>query len=91
MRGDEQLDRVQRAGADLDLLGRVVVEQLATIDPADERRLELEHAVDPQHVRDQVVGEQRQRGDIRGRRDALQVQVGGGELGALEERHARPS
>src|SRR4051794_34640775 len=58
--GDEQVDGVQRAGADLDLLRRVVLEQLLRLDPGDERRLELEHAVEPQHVRDQVVGEQRQ-------------------------------
>src|SRR3954465_10749161 len=30
---DQQLDRVQRAGADLDLLWRAVLEQLAGLDP----------------------------------------------------------
>ena len=64
--GDEQLDGVQRAGADLDLLGRVVLDQLLGVDPGDEVVVELEHAVEPQHVRDEVVGEERQRG--RGRR-----------------------
>ena len=32
-RGDDQLDRVHRAGPDLDLLGRTVLDQLAALDP----------------------------------------------------------
>ena len=89
MGGHEQLDRVDRAGADLDLLRRVVLDQLLGVDPRDELRLELEHAVEPQHVRHEVVGEQRERAEVARGRDALEVEVGGGELGALEERDRR--
>ena len=57
--------------------------------PASMRRragVELEHAVEPQHVRDEVVGEQRQPVEVPAGRDAGQLEVGGGDLGALEER-----
>src|SRR3954464_12463447 len=56
---DEQLDGVQRAGPDLDLLGRVVREALLLVDAGDELGVEAQDAVDAQHVRDEVVGEQR--------------------------------
>ena len=35
--GDDQLDRVHRAGPDLDLLGRPVLDQLAALDPLEQR------------------------------------------------------
>jgi len=49
--------------------GRIIVPffkraQLAAIDPRDERVVEREHAVEPQHVRDEVVGEGRQLVDV---------------------------
>ena len=59
------------------------------VDPGDERRVELEHAVDAQHVRDEVVGEQRERGEVARGREPVPVQVGGGDLRALEERDGR--
>ena len=45
------------AGAQLDLLGRAVLEQLAGFDLALQGRVEAQHAVDAEHVRDEVVGE----------------------------------
>ena len=57
---------------------------------ADQPLVELEHAVEPQHVRHEVVGEQRQAVEVRGGRDAGEVEVRGGDLGALVERH-RPA
>src|SRR3954466_2597298 len=85
--GDEQLNGVQRARADLDLLRRVVLEQLLRRDPRDQLGVELEHAVEPQDVRDEVVGEQRQPVQVVRRRESRQRQVGGGDLRALEQRH----
>ena len=57
MAGGEQLDRVDRAGAQLDLLGAAVDEQLAGVDPRLQRRVEAQDAVEAQHVGDEVVGE----------------------------------
>src|SRR4051794_8596323 len=85
--GDQQLDRVQRAGADLDLLGRVVLDQLLGVDAGDQIGIELEHAVDAQDVWHEVVGEQRERTEIAGGRDAGQREVGGGDLGTLVQRY----
>ncbi len=87
VRLDQQFDRVQRDGADLDLLPRVVLEQRAGVDASHEVVVELEHAVDAQDVRDEVVGEQRQAVEVVRGRDARQREVGGGDLGALEQRH----
>ena len=44
-----------------------------------------EHAVEAQDVRDEVVGEDRQAVDVRELDDAREMQVVGGDLGALEE------
>ena len=59
-RGDEQLDSVDRARPDLDLLGRAVLDQLPALDSRDQLGIEPQHAVEPQHVRHEVVGEHRQ-------------------------------
>ena len=45
------------AGAQLDLLGRAVLEQLPGVDRPLELGVESEHAVEAEHVRDEVVGE----------------------------------
>src|SRR4051812_20969847 len=73
---DEQLAGVQRARPDLDLLGGVVVQALLAVDAGDEVRVEAQDAVDAQHVGDEVVGEQRQPVEVRGRRQPGQRQVG---------------
>ena len=82
----EQLDGMQRAGPDLDLLRGVVLDQRAGVDARDEVVVELEHAVDAQHVRDEVVGEQGQPVQVVGGGEPGQREVRGGDLGALEER-----
>ena len=88
VRGHEQLDGMQRAGPDLDLLRRAVLEQQALLDPPDQALVELEHAVEPQHVRHEVVGEQGQPVHVVRGRDAREVEVRRRDLGALEERDA---
>ena len=52
----------------------------------DEVVVEREHAVDAQHVRDEVVGEQRQAVEAGRVGQPGEREVGGGDLGALEER-----
>ena len=82
---DDQLDGMHRARADLDLLGRAMLDQILPLDPGDEPRGEFQDAVEAQDVGDEVVGEHRQPGQIAQLRDAGPVQVRGGDLGALEE------
>ena len=82
---------MHRTRADLDLLGRAVLDQLPALDPADQLRVEPEDAVEPQHMGDEVVGEHRQPLEVAEVGDARPVQIGGGDLRALEERDARPS
>ena len=77
---------MQGAGSDLHLLGRAVLDQLPAVDAGDERGGEVQHAVEAQHVGDQVVGEHRQPVEVGGARDAGAGEIGGGDLGALEER-----
>ncbi len=48
---------MDRAGAQLDLLGAAVIEQLAGVDPFLQRWIEPQDAVEAQDVRDEVVGE----------------------------------
>ena len=55
-------------------LGAAGLEQVAAVDAVGELRVVVEDAVHSQHVRDEVVGEQRERGD-----------VGGGQRGLLPE------
>ncbi len=57
---DEQLDRVNGRGPDLDLLGRAGQDQFLAIDPSRKRRLIAEQTGPAKDVRDQVVGEERQ-------------------------------
>ena len=90
-RGDDQLDRVHGAGADLHLLGRVVLDQLLAVDPGDESR---SNASTPSsrstwgtRLSANIVS--RPRSSKRGGAGA--VQVGGGDLGALEERQLEPA
>ena len=88
VRGDEQLDRVDRAGADLDLLGR----SRARAAPRGRsgRRASGSKASTPS-IRStwgtRLSANRVSRAEVGGRGEALQVQVGGGELRALEERH----
>ncbi len=82
----EQLDRVHGAGAQLDLLGRAVLEQLAGFDRLLQGGVESQDAVDAEDVRDEVVGEGGEPVAVLEGGDAGAVEVGGGDLGALEER-----
>ena len=68
-----------------------MLDQLLGVDAGDERVVELEHAVEPEHVRDEVVGEQGQAVEVVAGREAGQREVGGGDLRALEERDCRSS
>ena len=61
---DDQLDGMHRARADLDLLGRAMLDQLLPLDPGHEPRGELQDAVEAQDVGDEVVGEHRQPAQI---------------------------
>ena len=84
---------MHRAPSDLAFLltGR---EQLAGIDAGGQCGVVPEHAVHPQHVRHQVVGEDRQAVEVRELGHAREREVIRGDLGALpetavvEERHA---
>ena len=60
------------------------------LDPRDEIGIEPEHPVEPQHVRDEVVGEHRQPIQIVEVGDACALQIGRDDLCALEERHRAP-
>ena len=84
---DDQLDRVERARPDLDLLAGIVLDQLLALDPLEQRGVVIEEAVEAQHVRDEVVGEHRQPIEVVERRHAGAGEVGGRDLRALEERH----
>ena len=79
-------------GADLDLLGRAGSQELLAVDAGGELRRVAEHALHAQHVRDQVVGEERELAEIAECAGATpaegQRQVGAGDLGALVEGHA---
>ena len=60
-------------------------DQLLGLDPRDEPGFEREHAVEPEHVGDEVVGEHRQPVEVGEAGAAGTVQVRGSDLGALEE------
>ena len=77
---------MDRAGAQLDLLGRAVDEELAGFDPRGQPRVEPEDAVDPQHVGDEVVGEGGEAVEVAELGEPGAGDIGGGDLGALEER-----
>jgi hypothetical protein len=63
-----------------------VVDQLARLDPRDERGVEAQDAVEAQDVGDQVVGEERQAVELLELGGAGEREVGGRDLRALEER-----
>jgi hypothetical protein len=89
--GDEQLDGVHPATADLDLGLRAGGDVLDALDAGEEVLVEAQHAVDPQHVRHQVVGEHREPVHA-GEGAGAVVAEGEGEilhrdLGPLEDRH----
>jgi hypothetical protein len=75
------------AGAQLDLFRRAVDEQLPGFDRLLQAPLEPEDAVDAEDLRDEVVGEGGEAPAVGERGEAGAVDVGGGQLGALEERH----
>ena len=77
---------MQRAGTDLHLLTRVVLDQLLALDPVNQRRVKVEDAVEPEHVRNEVVGEHRQAIEIAELGDAGASEVRRCDLGALQER-----
>ena len=87
---DEQLDRVEGARPDLDLLRRAVLDQLLRVDPGHELRLEAQDSVEAEHVGDEVVGEHRELIEVVHDGDADPRDVGGGDLCALEERDREP-
>ena len=60
-------------------------DQFLALDPPDELGVETQDAVEPQDVGDEVVGEHRQPVEIVKPRDTGAGEVGGGDLGALEE------
>jgi hypothetical protein len=57
-----ELDRVQRASPDLDLLSGSMLNQLFPDNALEELGLEVQDPVEPQHVWDEIVGEHRQSG-----------------------------
>ena len=73
------------AGAQLDLLEGAVDEQLTAVDRLLQGGVEAEDAVDAQHVGDEVVGESGESLRAAQPRDPEAIDVGGGDLGALEE------
>ena len=79
-----QLAGVHGAGADLALLRRRPA-AAARRRCARRARVVAQHAVAAQHVRDEVVGEDRQAVEVAEARDAGERQVGGGDLRALVE------
>ena len=81
----EPLAGVDRAGAQLALLCPAGLEQLAAVDARRQRLVEHQHAVEAQHVRQEVVGEDGQLVDVVEGRDAREHEVVGRDLGALEE------
>ena len=91
----EALAGVHGAGPQLALVLAAGRQLLAALDARGELVVVVQHAVRPQHVRDEVVGEDRQPVDVPEVGHAGQVQIVGGDLGALveagvgEERHLR--
>ncbi len=73
------------ARPDLDLLGRAVLDQLPAFDAGHQLGVEPQHAVEPQHVRHEVVGEHRQLIEVVELSDTCTLKVGRGDLRALEE------
>jgi hypothetical protein len=59
VRSDQELDRVHRAGSDLDLLWGAVLDQVLAFDALDEHGIDLKHPVDAQDAGNDVVGEHR--------------------------------
>ncbi len=86
-RRDDQLDRVHGTRPDLNLLGRSVIDQIPTLDPRHQLWIERQDSVEPQDVGDEIVGEHREAIQVAEVGDAGSVQIGGGNLRALEERH----
>jgi len=84
----DQLDRVHGAGSDLDFLAGAMLEQLAALDPLHQPRREVQHAIESQHVRHQVVGEHRELLKVAEPRNTRQREVRCGDLCPLEQRHA---
>lgn len=82
-----ELDRLDAARADLDLLLGAVHEQLARVDAGQQPGVVGQDAVDAQHVGDEVVGEEREAVEIAEARGAGVMEIGANELGALEEGH----
>ena len=76
---------MHRTRADLDLLARVVLDQLRSLDAGNELGRERQHTVDSQDVGDEVVREHGEAIEIVKRRGAGSLQVSGGDLGAFEE------
>lgn len=77
---------MDRAGAQLNLLGGIVDQQLAGFDPRGQLGIEVEDAVEMEDVGHDVVGEGGEAVEIAKPSGAAATDVGGGELGALEER-----
>src|ERR687888_1180330 len=75
---------VHRARADLALL-RAGAQVAARVDVRGQALLVQEHALAAQHVRDEVVGEDRQRVEVAELGDAGEREVAGGDLRALVE------
>ena len=82
--GRDHLARVDRAGPDLPLL-LSRLEQLAGVDPPAQVGLVLQHAVDPQDVRNEIVGKDREAVEVIEAGHARERQVARHDLGALEE------
>jgi hypothetical protein len=76
---------VNGTGAQLDLLRRAVLEQLPRFDLLLQRRVESQQAVDTKDVGDEVVGEGGEPISVVQLGDPHTVNVGGRDLGALEE------
>jgi hypothetical protein len=82
---DDQLDGMDRAGADLDLLGRVMGDQLLAVDAGHEHGSEAQDPVQAQHVRHQIVREHGERAEVPPSGNPGPFQVRGGDLGTFEE------
>jgi hypothetical protein len=86
-RSCKQLDRVERAGSQLDLLDRVMHQQFLGVDARCEVRLKAQNADDLQDMWHQVVDERGQAVQIAKRSDTGGGEVGARQLGPLEERN----
>jgi hypothetical protein len=80
----DELAGVHRGRTDL-ALGAAGLEELAGVDAAGQLRVVTEHAVHAQHVRDEVVGEDREAVEVGEVGDAGEREVVGRDLGALPE------